>query len=256
MTSIDCYYTDHFVNQTVTQFFSKSLGLTLYKLNEYKNSSNIFATYGILRGTGEIIKQRKENFIYLDHGYFNSSTRRFTKEKNTILTNLEGYFRVVKDDLYFNKSKLNNNEKRFKELNIKLKEKKTGDIIILSEPTENTSKFLGLNNWKEETIKAIKSHTDREIVIHNKFSEITLNELLQKAYAFVSCQSTAGFMSIIEGVPAFFTHSSLKEYGDIKDIEQNKLNYDLLYCAANSQWKLKEFFSDDFKEYINKIISI
>ena len=107
MTPIDCYYTDHFVNQTVTQFFSKSLGLTLYELNEYKNSSNIFATYGILRGTGEIIKQRKENFIYLDHDYFNSSTRRFTKEKNTILTNLEGYFRVVKDDLYFNKSKLN-----------------------------------------------------------------------------------------------------------------------------------------------------
>ena len=59
MTPIDCYYTDHFVNQTVTQFFSKSLGLTLYELNEYKNSSNIFATYGILRGTGEIIKQRK-----------------------------------------------------------------------------------------------------------------------------------------------------------------------------------------------------
>lgn len=256
MTTIECYYTDHFVNQTVTQFFSKSLNLPLYELNKYNNSPNIFASYGILRGTGEIIKKRKENFLYLDHGYFNSSTRRFTKEKNTILTDLEGYFRVVKDDLYFNKSYLNNSVKRFEELNIKLKEKKAGDIIILSEPTENTLKFLELNNWKEETIKIIKSHTDREIVIHNKFSEISLNELLQKAFAFVSCQSTAGFMSIIEGVPAFFTHSSLKEYGDIKNIEENNLNYDLLYSAANSQWKLKEFFTDDFKEYIYKITSI
>ena len=256
MTTIECYYTDHFVNQTVTQFFSKSLNLPLYELNKYNNSPNIFASYGILRGTGEIIKKRKENFLYLDHGYFNSSTRRFTKEKNTILTDVEGYFRVVKDDLYFNKSYLSNGVKRFEELNIKLKAKKAGDIIILSEPTENTLKFLELNNWKEETIKIIKSHTDREIVIHNKFSEISLNELLQKAYAFVSCQSTAGFMSIIEGVPAFFTHSSLRQYGDIKDIEKNNLNYDLLYSAANSQWKLKEFFTDDFKEFIYKITSI
>ena len=78
MTPIDCYYTDHFVNQTVTQFF-KSLGLTLYELNEYKNSSNIFATYGILKEQ-EIIKEEKKT-LYLDHGYFNSSTRRFTKGK-------------------------------------------------------------------------------------------------------------------------------------------------------------------------------
>ena len=80
-----------------------------------------------------------------------------------------------------------------------------------------------------------------------------MNSLLEKAFAFVSCQSTAGFYAITEGVPAYFTHKSLSQYGNIKDIEKNELNYDLLYIAANSQWKLREFFSDEFAEYMNKI---
>ncbi len=256
MFPIECYFTNHFVNQTVIQFFSKGLGVPLYELNNYEESNKLFASYGILRGTGDIIKERKKNFIYIDHGYINLSSRKFTKERNTILNDLEGYFRIIKDDLYFNKNLTFNNRNRFDKLKISLKEKKKGEIIILSEPTEYTLNFLELNNWKEKTIEEIKKYTDKEIIVHNKFSETPLKALLQKAYAFVSCQSTAGFMSIIEGVPAFFTHSSLKKYGDIKDIEQNNLNYDLLYSAANSQWKLKEFFSDDFKEYINKIISI
>ena len=37
-------------------------------------------------------------------------------------------------------------------------------------------------------------------------------------------------------------------------IESRYLNHDLLFLAANSQWKLKEFFKDEFSEYINKII--
>ena len=135
-------------------------------------------------------------------------------------------------------------EKRFNNLKINLKNKKNGNFIILSEPTENTLNFLEINNWKEKTIDEIKKYSDREIIIHNKFSEITLIDLLQKAFAFVSCQSTAGFLSVTEGVPAFFTHESLKRFGNIQDIENNELNYELLYAAANSQWKLCEFFTD------------
>ncbi|MDC3109100.1 hypothetical protein OA517_01995, partial [Alphaproteobacteria bacterium] len=107
--------------------------------------------------------------------------------------------------------------------------------------------------WKEETIKEIKKYTDREIIVHNKFSEVSLKYLLDKAFAFVSCQSTAGFHAVAEGVPAFFTHNSLKRFGDIKDIEKNQLNHDLLYAASNTQWKLKEFFTDEFEQYIYKI---
>lgn len=249
------YYTDHFVNQTVTQFFAKSINATLLPIHNYDKSNNLFVTYGILRGTGEIISERKKNFIYLDHGYFQASSRKFTKEKNTIISNLEGFFRVVRDDLYFNNFDINNDPTRFHKLNLDLKDKKKGEVIILSEPTQNTLDFLNLKSWKEDTITEIKKYSDREIVVHNKFSETPLKNLIDKAFAFVSCQSTAGFHAITEGVPAYFTHPSLKKFGNIADIEKNNLNYEVLYSAANSQWKLREFFSDEFKEYINIIIS-
>lgn len=254
MSVIECYHTNHFINQTIIQFFSKSLNLSLAEINEYQNSNKIFASYGILRGTGNIIKEKGSNFIYIDHGYFNASSRKFTRERNTILNNLAGYFRIIKDDLYFNNKFQNVDKKRFDSLNIRLKDKKKGDIIILSEPTKNTLDFLDLKNWTENTIKEIKKYTDREIIVHNKFSQIKLNNLLEKAFAFVSCQSTAGFHSITEGVPAYFTHNSLKKYGNIINIEKSELNYDFLYTAANSQWMLKEFFSDEFKNYIDTII--
>ena len=253
MSQIECYYTSHFINRTVIQFFSKGLDLPLSSVDKYIKSENVFASYGILRGTGDIIKEKNSKFIYLDHGYFNASFRKFTKEKRTILNDLGGYFRVIRDDLYFNINYSNKTTERFNKMQINLKEKKKGDLIIISEPTSNTLNFLEINNWTESTVNEIKKYTDREIIIHNKFSEIPLNSLLEKAFAFVSCQSTAGFYAITEGVPAYFTHKSLSRYGNIENIEKNELNYDLLYIAANSQWKLKEFFSDEFAEYINTI---
>ena len=204
------FYTDHFVNQTITQFFSKSIGLPLLNINEYKDNDEIFVSYGILRGAGDIIKKKNKNFIYIDHGFYKSSPRKFTKEKRTVLNALSGYFRVIKGDLYFNENDINLDSKRFKQLDLELKDKRNGEIIILSEPSENTLNFLGIENWVDNTINKIKQYSDREIVIHNKFSDIPLNSLLQDAFAFVSCQSTAGFQSIAEGVPAYFTHNSLK----------------------------------------------
>ena len=98
------YYTDHFVNNTVTQFFAKALDLKLENIKNYEFSSNdTFITYGILRGTGKIIKE-SQNYIYIDHGFMNSSDRMFNKSKMTLINNLDGYFRVIRNDLYFNKS--------------------------------------------------------------------------------------------------------------------------------------------------------
>lgn len=250
------YFTNHFINQTVIQFFSKSLGHPLNSITEYSsNNDKVFCSYGILRGTGEIFKN-SSNFIYIDHGYFSSSSRKFNSNKQTIIKELDGYFRVVFNDIYFNQNFMNYDSKRFDKLSIKVKDlNKSNEYIIVSEPTENTLNFLELPNWLDETLAEVKKFTDRKIIVHNKFSKIPLKELLKKAHAFVSCQSTAGYMSIIEGVPAYFTHKSLSKYGNIDQIEKQNLNHDLLYLAANSQWKLKEFFSDDFKTYVKNLLN-
>ena len=148
----------------------------------------------------------------------------------------------------------NANNFRFNKLNISLKDlNKNGEYIILSEPSENTLKFLELENWTKNTISELKKYTDREIIVHNKFHNTSLEELLRKAFAFVSLQSTAGFKAISEGVPAFFTHDTLKKFGDITTIEDRVLNHNVLFVASNSQWRLREFFSDEFHSYIREI---
>lgn len=254
MSSGIVYYTNHFINNTITQFFAKANNLKLENICNYNNNSNqTFISYGILRGTGEVLS-KSNNYIYIDHGYMSASDRSFSEDKKTYIKNLNGYFRVIKNDLYFNHSYNNSDKTRFDRLGINLKElNKKGEKIIISEPSEYIQKFLKLQNWTSNTISELKKYTDREIVIHNKFSEIPLNSVLKDAFAFISCQSTAAYHALSEGVPVFFTHESLKRFGEIKNIEKRILNHSLLYIAANSQWKLAEFFSDDFKNFLNKI---
>ena len=53
--------TNHFVNKTVTEFFAKGCDGKLVNINDYDfKDSDTLATYGILRGTGELLKKAKE----------------------------------------------------------------------------------------------------------------------------------------------------------------------------------------------------
>ncbi len=256
MRPIEVYFTEHFINNTVTQFFAKACGPKFKNIREFKKEADIiFASYGIKRNTDKAFLNSKD-YIYIDHGYLNSTEREFKSDKSTIMNQFNGYFRVVKNDFYFNQDCKITCKNRFNNLGVVLKDlNKNGEKIILSEPSEDTKNFLKIPNWTQETLNEIKKYSDREIIIHNKFSKVPLNFLLKEAFAFVSCQSTAGFKTIVNGVPSYFTHQSLKKHGNIKNIEKQELNYELLYIAANSQWKLKEFFLDEFNLYLNKIIS-
>ena len=130
------YYTDHYVNQLVTQFFSKSQNCDYHKISSFKKDDDInFCSYGILRGTGDAIKLSSE-YIYIDHGFFKSSKREFNKNKSTSISELTGYFRVIKNDLYFNKNYNSSDRTRFDNLGIPLKSiNQEGQYILLSEPS-------------------------------------------------------------------------------------------------------------------------
>lgn len=253
---IAVFYTDHFVNRAITQVFAKSNNFIFDSIKNYHNYQNIiFCSYGIKRGSKEIFLNSK-NFLYIDHGFISSSLRKFNENRNTQFLKFDGYFRFIRNDYYFNDFKLNINPERFEKLNLTLKNiKPSGEHIILSEPSNDTKNFLDIHNWTEKTIETVKIYSDRKIIVHNKFSKIPLDELLKNAYAFVSCQSTAAFKAISEGVPAYFTHPTLKKFGDLENINNRFLNYELLYIAANNQWKIKEFFSDEFKIFLASILN-
>ena len=76
--------------------------------------------------------------------------------------------------------------------------------------------------------------------------------LLKNAWAFVSLQSTAGFIAMINGVPSFFTDSSLSHIGKIQDIENPDIDYNIFNNLAYGQWTLKEIESGEAWENITK----
>ena len=69
-------YTDHIINRTLCYHFAKGSNSLLCHVKDFKEFDKTIATYGVLRGTYEIIKKVK-NFYYIDHGYFNQSKRKF-----------------------------------------------------------------------------------------------------------------------------------------------------------------------------------
>ena len=242
--------TDHFMCQKVVGSFAKGINTTPINIKKFKDFSKPLATYGILRGTADLFYQAK-NFYYIDHGYFNSSTR-FFQEGKTFIDSLDGYFRVVKND-FFHSGKDNCKEDRFEKLNIHIKEKRnSGEFIILSEPSVHVKNFFQLDDWVKNTTAEISKYTDRKIYVHNKQSKIPLDLLLKKAWAFVSDQSTAGFKAMIAGVPAHFTNKTLKEINPIKKIENGDINSSIFHNLAYGQWTLKEMQSGEAWEYIKK----
>ena len=242
-------YTDHIMNRTLCYNFAKGSNSLLCHVSKFKEYDKTIATYGVLRGTYEII-EKVENFYYIDHGYFNQSKRKFENNRTNVL-NLDGYFRIVYNNLIHN-GVGNFPDDRLKKLNLKfVDQSKKGDSIILSEPSEIMKKIYNAHNWVDDTKKLIRKFSDRKIVVHNKFSKKPLDELLDNAWSFVSLQSTAGFKAMVNGIPAYFTEPSLKQINRIEEIENPKINYKIFNNLAYGQWTLKEIETGEAWEIIS-----
>ena len=246
-------YTDHIINKTLCYNFAKGSNSLLCHVSKFREYNKTIATYGVLRGTLEVIN-KVNNYYYMDHGYFNQSKRSF--EKNiTKVENLDGYFRIVYNN-FIHDGKGSYPSDRFKKLNLEIfDQKKNGNHIIISEPSDTMKRIYNVPNWTEDTIKLVNKYSDRKLIVHNKFSKESLNSLLKNAWAFVSLQSTAGFMAIANGIPAYFTEKTLSHIGKIQNIENPVINYNIFNNLAYGQWTLKEIESGEAWENILKNIN-
>ena len=129
---------------------------------------------------------------------------------------------------------------------------KSGEYIILSVPTDDAIEYYELKNWVKITMEEIKKYSDRKIILHNRASKISLLDLLDKAWAFVSDHSSAGFMAMQSGVPAYFTNSTLKNIGSVENIERHEINYSVFNNLAYEQWKIDEIKSGECWQYLSK----
>ena len=73
-------YTDHIMNKTICYSFAKGSNSLMCHVNNFNDFNKTIATYGVLRGTLEVINKSK-NYLYMDHGYFNQSKISF---ENTV----------------------------------------------------------------------------------------------------------------------------------------------------------------------------
>ena len=246
-------YTDHIINRTLCYNFAKGSDSLLCHVNNFRDYEKTIATYGVLRGTLGIINKVR-NYYYMDHGYFNQSKREFENNKTNII-DLDGYFRIVHNNFIHNGKGSYPND-RLKKLNLDIvDQKKFGDYIILSEPSETMKKIYNVPKWTEETKKLIRKYSDRKLLVHNKFSKEPLKFLLKDAWAFVSLQSTAGFMAMSKGIPSFFTDNTLSHIGNIQNIENPNIDYNIFNNLAYGQWTLKEIESGEAWESISNNIS-
>ena len=245
-------YTDHETNRMLSYHFAKGSNSLMCHASNFIDFESTIVTYGYRRGTGDLIRKVK-NFYYIDHGYFKQSKRKFIKNKVHRI-DFNGYFRITYNNFWHDGSG-NKPSDRFNKLGIEIKDKKkSGEYIILSEPTPEAMDYYDLYNWTKETTKKIKLISDRKIITHNRNSKIPLKNLLQNAWAFVSDHSSAGFMSMFEGVPAYFTNETLKSIAPIKNIENHQINYSVFNNLAYEQWNIKEIESGEAWEYLkNKI---
>ena len=245
-------YTDHIVNKTLCYNFAKGSDSLLCHVNNFKEYNKTIATYGVLRGTYEVIKKVK-SYLYMDHGYFNQSERKFENNRTNVI-NLDGYFRIVYNNFIHN-GEGNYPDDRFKKLKLDiLDQNKSGSYIILSEPSEIMKKIYEVPSWVNDTTKLVKKYSDRKIIVHNKFSREPLKNLLKNAWAFVSLQSTAGFSAMLNGVPAYFTDKKLDYISLISEIEQPNIKYEIFNNLAYGQWTLKEIESGEAWQSISKIM--
>ena len=245
-------YTDHITSKTVCYNFAKGSNSLLCHVNKFEEYNKTIATYGVLRGTLEVIRKVK-NYFYIDHGYFNQSKRSF-ENKRTNIINLDGYFRIVHNNFIHN-GKGNYPDDRLKKLNLKILEQKTsGKYIILSEPSEVMKRVYNVPQWTKDTMDLVKKFSDRKIIVHNKFSKDPLNLLLKNAWAFISLQSTAGFTAMLNGIPSYFTDVSLNNISKIEDIENPIIDYKIFNNLAYGQWTIKEMETGEAWENISKNI--
>ncbi len=242
-------YTDHIMNKTLCYNFAKGSDSLLCHVNNFKEYHKTIATYGVLRGTLDVINKVK-NYYYMDHGYFNQSKRIF-ENNQTKVKDMQGYFRIVYNNFIHN-GKGNYPSDRLEKLNLKiLDQKKTGNYIILSEPSETMKKIYNVPRWTEETTNLVKKYSDRKLLIHNKFSKEPLNSILKDAWAFVSLQSMAGFKAMSYGIPSYFTDITLSHIGKIQNIENPIIDYKIFNNLAYGQWTLKEIETGEAWEYIS-----
>lgn len=193
--------TDEYVNM-----FAQGAGMPVFDYNyNYGNEPVLIRSMGKRKLIKELW-QNKHTFYYMDSGYIGN----YKSKHNPYGWKL--YHRIVKNDVQHSDI-IDRPDDRFLKLDYKIYPRKEGKHILLVIPSEKPCKFYGIDKaqWTKDTIREIKKHTDRQIIIREKkprtdrIDKDTIFDALENCHALVTYQSIAAVESVLYGVPAFTT---------------------------------------------------
>ena len=184
----------------IVRHFVSSAGGTLHNVKDIDIDKPI-TCFGILRGTGELLKQSKEVY-YFDHAYLygnRHSPSKVTGERIYRLTKNHYHIQTIQELTDEDNERI----KKYKQY-IKIQPwKSDGNYILIIAPSHFQIAYHNIGSWVDDTIKTLKQYTDRPIKVRDKKSSRPLREEVQSAYAIVSHNSAVVVDAVLNGVPVF-----------------------------------------------------
>lgn len=239
MKDITCYCTGHVHSKTVLGAFAAGAGLPVAPPDTLRGGG--VAVYGILRGTGPLLRQaqrEQREWIYLDNGYFRPG-------------HYDGFFRVTRNAYQYIDSGPPDHD-RLRRLGIEIKPwRLSGRHVLVCPPSSVSAEHLGLNRaeWLTSVTQILARRTDREIRIRLKpigGTAVPLAADLKDCHAVVTFNSNVAVEALIAGVPVFCHPISAaaplarQEVNLIEDPYLPDTRPDWAARLAANQWTLDE----------------
>jgi len=211
----------HFLEGANGKYFPNARNVHMYGMSSWPNfdwakwqqEKTPIAIVGILRGTERLLwiaKEQKINFYYIDHAYFfraeSHKNNNITNEKSyRVCLNGENLNFLINDKL--NTSDINRIQKNKNLILPRNIVKTTGNKILICPPSYAIARYYKFKNddvqlWLNDTIRAVKEQTDKEIIIRYKDSTTPYIKDFENAYCIITYQSTLAIEAILNGIPS------------------------------------------------------
>lgn len=197
---VTCYLNRGGGGNPVVKAFASSLGARL-AYAEDGPQDGVAVVWGVLRNSKTVIdavQARRGHFYYIDHAYFaRGHLRSYRITRNAFEA---GPIRDCPTD-------------RLEGLGIDLQPWKSGGrYILVCPPTDYFMQAHDAHSWLDDTLAALKAHTDREIIVRLKpqpgEAVTPLAEAMAGAHALVTHSSNVAVEAVVAGTPVFVSPTS------------------------------------------------
>lgn len=183
----------------------------------------------------------KEDFIYIDHAYFDRGWER-------------GNFRAVRGEVHLNKI-VDRPKDRLKKYGVLIEPwRKTGREIIIVPPSERQQALYENEHWLLKTESKLCQITDRPVVVKNQ-KTTKMRDFCIDAWAVVTYASVAGVEAALLGIPVFSTTRCPSwpiNAGTLEQIETPEYSDARLEWACSlsyATWNVRETKLVKWKDY-------